>query len=656
MKTVQIAVDARRNAILVTAPQDKIGLAEKLIKEQDRPLFPGQEKLKPADPVMKSYNVQVGAAAEVAKNVQAKFPWVQTIALTAQNQVLVSAAPADHKDVEKYLGLDQPGGTAQETVFIALNVLDPGEAAASLVKLFPATGGPSIEPQKTGVTPGLLIKGTAAQIAEAKNTLRLLGETSLGSVDAVPPGLAPTSRTITLGGNTNAAVVAELLGRAMEGMGKRVIINDPLNPKPPVLRPPAGGLPPGGDPAPRQPAPTKPPTLGTRDQLPGRDFLISAQISDPEKKDDKPIIITVTGGKLLIQSDDTKALEVLSQLARYITTEGAKADENLFKVIRLRSVSAEDAARELTEIFNGPQQQQQGGNRGQGGFNPLALFGGFGGATQTPPAPGRVRVVAERSSNSLVVVKASPLDLVLIEKLLEGAIDGGPNDSAVVMKTFILPLKNADAADIATRIRELYRSAMLPSGGQAGGLPVFNPFAAAALGGGGGQQQQQRPPALSLSVDDRSNSLLLVCAEPMYQDIKELALSLDNATINTTETVKLVQLKGIDPNVVQQAINAMQGRDTRQQQGNRGGFGGGNQGGGGGLGGGGFGGGGPGGGGFGGGGFGGGGFGGGGAGMGGGGNRGGGGGGAGTVAVAAGSDPRRRAPGQPGHDGGPLKF
>ncbi|MBP3959466.1 hypothetical protein J8F10_29835 [Gemmata sp. G18] len=641
VKTVQIAVDARRNAILVTAPQDKIGLAKKIIEEQDRPLFPGQEKLKAADPVMRTYTVSAGAAAELAKNIGTKFPWVQAVALPAQNQILVSAAPLDQKEVAAYLGLDQPGGTAQETVFIALNALDPGEAAAQLVKLFPTTlaGGPSIEPQKTGVTPGILIKGTAAQIAEAKNVLKLLGETGLDT-NPSSPTILPNSRTISLGGGANAAVVAELLGRAMEGMGKKVIINDPLNPKPPVLKPPTGAFPQPGlqsppslQPAPVLPAPAKPPTLGTRDQLPGRDFLIAAQISDPERKEDKPITITVAGGKLIIQSDDTKALEVLAQLARYVTTEGAKVDENLFKVIRLKSVAAEDAARELTEIFNGPQQQQQGGGRGGlgGGLNPLALLGLGGGGAPAAPAPGRIRVVAERSSNSVIVVKASPLDVVMIEKLLEGAIDGGPNDSAVVMKTYILPLKNADAAEVATRIRELYRSAMSPTGGgQVGALPVFNPFAAAALGGGGGQQQQQRPPALSLSVDDRSNSLLLVCAEPLYQDIRELALHLDNATISTTETVKLVQLKGIDPNVVQQAINAMQGRDTRQQQGNRGGFGQGGQGGGG-LGGGqgGFGGGqggfGGGQGGFGGGGFGGGGLGGGG-GIGGGGNRGGGGG------------------------------
>src|SRR5262249_11262290 len=151
----------------------------------------------------------------------------------------------------------------------------------------------------------------------------------------------------------------------------------------------------------------------------------------------------------------------LSQLYRILTTEGKQPNDSLMKIIPLRYISAEDAAREISEIFNGPQQQQQQGGRGGLGFSPLALLGLGGGGGQPPaPAPGRVRVVAERSSNSLIVVKASPLDFLLIEKLLAAAIDGGRNESATVMKTFVLPLKNAEASEMATLVKEVYRSAM----------------------------------------------------------------------------------------------------------------------------------------------------------------------------------------------------
>lgn len=670
VKTVQIAVDVRRNAILVTAPQDKIGLAEKIIKEQDKPLFAGQKKFVPSEPVFKSYNVQAGSAAELAKAVTAKFPWLQTIALPAQNQVMVMASPEDHFEVIKLLGLDQQGGGGtMENVFIPLNVLEPGDASAKLIAMFPLStaGGPTITPVKEGATPGLLIKGTPAHITEAKDVLKKLGESIDGTGATGNIFNSPNTRAISLGAGANASVMAELLGKAMEGTGKRVIINDPnAPPKKPIFPgatpgampkdftpPPGGFAPPPSTAPPKLPDPVKPPTYDVRQELPGRDTIMlragGGQITDPTVND-KPITITVSGGRLILQSDDPKALDTAAALLRIALSDLTKVDETLMKVVPLKYISAEDAARELTEIFNGPQQQnqqQRGGFGGGGGLNPLALLGlGGGGAAPANPQANRIRVVAEKASNSLIIVKATPLDALLIERLLSSVIDGGRNESATVMKQFVIPLQNADAAEVAATLREVYRSAMTTTGGnaQVGGFP-FLPFAQPQQGGG----QAQRPPSLYLSVYDRSNSLIVMCDEALYESITTLVKQLDTATVSTTEVVQLVKLKGIDPNTVQQAIAAMQGRDTRNTGtggfgGNRGGQGGGGLGGFGGGGTGGFGGGGTGGGGFpglgGGGGFGGGGlgggavrpgggggFGGGGMGAGGGGNRGGGGGG-----------------------------
>ena len=582
VKTVQIAVDARRNAILVTAPQDKIGLAKRIIEDNDKKLNPTDTEVVPQEPVVQTYGVPVGSAVELAKAIQSKHPWINVVALPAQNQLLVVAGKDDQKLVDSIVnGGGGTGSVASETTFIPLYVLDPADTAATIVKLMPTTlaGGPSVEPQKNTATPGLLIKGSAAHIKEIRGILTALGEPS--AKDGVGGGTTgPNTRTLSLGATTNATLVAEVLGRAMEGMGKKVIINDPLNPpKRPTIPP----LPKVETPRPKfevPPAPMTPPTRGPgvsglRDQVPGRDYLtqVSAQIVDPEKKDDKPITIVVSGGKLIISSDDTKALDVLQQLYRILMTDGNTPLESVMKVIPLKFVAAEDAAREINEIFNGPQQQQQGGRGGggMGGLNPLALLGlGGGGGGPAAPAPGRIRVVAEKGSNSLIIVKASPLDVMMIEKLLGSVIDGGQNDSAAVLKTFVIKLKNAEASDVASVVKGVYKSAMATTGGnpQMGGFPF--------LAMGGGQQPQQaaaRPPALSIEVDDRSNSLVLLCAETLYEDVNTLVTQLDNATVSTTEVVKLVQLRGVDPNVVQQAINALQGRDTRNQGGGLGGRG-----------------------------------------------------------------------------------
>ena len=50
MKSVQIAVDAKANSVTITAPPEKIGLAKKIIEENDKPDFLGQKPYQVSDP------------------------------------------------------------------------------------------------------------------------------------------------------------------------------------------------------------------------------------------------------------------------------------------------------------------------------------------------------------------------------------------------------------------------------------------------------------------------------------------------------------------------------------------------------------------------------------------------------------------------------
>ena len=316
-------------------------------------------------------------------------------------------------------------------------------------------------------------------------------------------------------------------------------------------------------------------TSSLREELPGRDYrFIKAQIVDP-KTDRKPITIRVQGNQIIIESEDTDALDIIMGIARSFTP-GTPPIENLFKTIKLKNVVAADAAKTISEIFNGPQQSQQPGRGGLGGLfgGGGGLLGGLlgGGAPSTPSGinPNRVRVVAEPISNSLIVVKATPIDLLTIESLLSNYIDKGVTEDSVTLKHWVIPIRNADVSEIVLQVKDLYKAAMdtgNSGGGNRGGFPF--PF--------GPQQQQQspaKPPALSVTADDRSNSLILYCSEAMKNDVEELVRQIDTRPTATTEVVQLVKLKGIDPALVQQAVNAVQGISP-QQPGGRGGFGGG---------------------------------------------------------------------------------
>ena len=90
------------------------------------------------------------------------------------------------------------------------------------------------------------------------------------------------------------------------------------------------------------------------------------------------------------------------------------------------------------------------------------------------------------------------------------------------------------------------------------------------FGGGRGSQQNQNLDAngnpravnLSLSVDDQNNSIILSCSEAMKTDIDKLVKQLETASKDSTQVVKVIRLDGVDPLVVQQAIDAFQGHTT----------------------------------------------------------------------------------------------
>jgi hypothetical protein len=293
---------------------------------------------------------------------------------------------------------------------------------------------------------------------------------------------------------------------------------------------------------------------------------------DKDKKDDKnddrpgdkdkPVTILARGNRLIVTSDDPKALVLVQQLIR-IMTETPKGEGD-YEIIRLKNANAADAAKVIDEVFNGPKQppaQPQGGGRGLGGggggrgalFNPFAAPGA---TTPAKPEENRVRVVADTGSNSLII-RASPLDMLTIRKLLEGAIDSD-NPSPTMRSYVIGPLKYASAVEVAGVLMNVYRE-YTNQNPRFGGNSILSGFSNRNIGPDG----QARAVTLSVGVDDRTNSIIVSCTEPLYKDIKLLVNQLEMASRDTTRKVELVSLKGVDPAIVQQALQAIQGRVTQ---------------------------------------------------------------------------------------------
>ena len=575
---VNVTVDNRTNSVLVTGSALKISLAKKILSEIDV-AKDGQMPVIIGPPELRTYPVPVGTAEAVAKTLQEAYqmtsPSLRAMPIPNSSQIMVYASPGEHMEILAQLkGTEGVVVSDAKTELIPLSVLDATETAATLARIFPPSeSGVLIEAQTSGPVVGLFVKGTTAQIADVKEAIKALGES--GGLGGGTSGMQIIPVT-----NGNAAVLAEGLAEMMRKMGKepvRVVAPGgvPYEPKPAVPAP---------APQPRS-QPERVPVPGSssmsRPGLPATQ-LVSAQLVDPEQPaEGPPITITVAGDRLLISGGTPESRALLTQMARLYTQ--VPKGEDQFEIIRLRNASAVEAAKVISEVFNGPPQKaqaQQGGggggrsSRGGGGFGGFGdimsqFLGGTGGDGATLPGgatPGRIRVVAEPSSNSLIVVKASPLDLFMIRKLLENAIEANPEGSAIVQRTYIIgPLKNADAVEVAATIREVYAAQIGPDPDLTARLSVFRPTP---------QSEDQKAAPLSVGVDERSNSLIVMCSEPMFADVSDLVEHLDTAAKGNTQVIKLVPLKGIDPALVQQTIDAIQGTGAQPAEFDSGSFGG----------------------------------------------------------------------------------
>ena len=67
---------------------------------------------------------------------------------------------------------------------------------------------------------------------------------------------------------------------------------------------------------------------------------------------------------------------------------------------------------------------------------------------------------------------------------------------------------------------------------------------------------------LTVATDDQTNSIIVNCSKTMYQDILKVTQELDRGAKETTRTVKIVPVHDVNPMMLQQVIDMMQGRST----------------------------------------------------------------------------------------------
>ena len=564
-RSVNITVDDKQNSLTMTGPVDKINAAKELVKEIDKG-GPGEEpRPTGGEPKWVPYTVKSGTAEAMGKllmdDPRFKGSSLKVLAV-GTNELQVYGYLADHLEIAEFFKSPPSAVPSVETKTVALPAsMDAAQisALAAAVKSAVANG-LSADPRADG-EPGIVLRGSPDIIKQADDYIKANFPPLTGGG---PLAGNPNYREVTIP-NANAGALAEHLAEMMKKMGKNPVVVDPN--APPKKRPPADKpMNPGGPPM--GPGAAAPSQLSTNRvvkasyQQPGGPAL-----ADPEKKPD--VVFTVVGDKIIITGDDPKAVQLAYELMAVYTTAKANKATERYEVIPLKNVSAEDAAKVITEVFNGPpansNSQQQGG-RGGLNLNPLQLLSGMMGAgasAPTDPTKGRVRVVAEKTSNSLIVVKASETDLVTIKHLLAKAINSDEPPEGGVSKTWVIKLKHSKASEMVVTIRNVFANYTGRNQRGGGGPQAFNPFMPQ-------QPQAAQPAALSVDYDIDTNWVVVNCTEPIYQEVKALCDELDKASKESGDVTAILtskDLEGVAPSVVRDLVDTLAGRQPTSQQG-----------------------------------------------------------------------------------------
>jgi len=198
----------------------------------------------------------------------------------------------------------------------------------------------------------------------------------------------------------------------------------------------------------------------------------------------------------------------------------------------------------------------------------MGLGGGpGGGATATLATTGAVTVVPDLRLNALIV-QANPTDLDLIEQLLE-VIDRetSPEEVEAVPTPRLIPVVYTNAAEISQVVRQVFSSRIESASGSQR-QPSPEEFIRALRGGRGQSSRKSREDAqkMTIGVDERSNSLVVSAPDDLFRQVEQLVKQLDQASVESEQTLRVVTLRRADPATVQQALLAVMGDSVRSNQ------------------------------------------------------------------------------------------
>ncbi len=283
-------------------------------------------------------------------------------------------------------------------------------------------------------------------------------------------------------------------------------------------------------------------------------------------KDGKPIRVFSSGGNLVVTSEDEPALDEMERMIELMME--VTPSKPRWTIFYLRSADASETAAMLERLF--PTSSVSSGTSSSGGMLG-ELTGGMSsmgrslmnatGLSSAMAGALTLRIIPDMRSNALYV--AGPAEQVREVEAMLRVLDASELPEQLRDRTpHRILVQHAEVEDVAAIVREIYKDDMTPEGQQPG--QQQNPFAM-LMGGGGssrggssrGGQQAARTIKLTLSVDARTNTLIVSSSEALFRQIEALVQAVDEDARAANRTVRVVDIKGSNSAAVQTALTAM---------------------------------------------------------------------------------------------------
>jgi hypothetical protein len=280
----------------------------------------------------------------------------------------------------------------------------------------------------------------------------------------------------------------------------------------------------------------------------------AAALAKPE-----PVTISVTDdGRLMLSSSDPVALDRMEELIEQLTPP-----EKRYKVYRLQYITALNMYWNLTDFFKA-ELEGEGENdeffSWYYGFRPQGNQDGGKGLSKRR----KLMITYDTPSNTILVANASPSQLREIEGLIAEYDKPAPADSVRTRRMALVKVKYSKASVIAQALKEVYvdllssKDREFDRGGderqRGGGTERMTVIRY----GPGSSEGTRRPSpvkvgfegALSIGVDDISNTLLISVQEELYESVIAMVDRLDQEAAPNT----VVRVHRLNGNVTAEAL------------------------------------------------------------------------------------------------------